>query len=648
MRIIRLFSLLVCALACTHLGAKVRLEPLFSDNMVLQQKSDVKIWGEDQAGKIIKITTSWNSKSYTVQTDRNGHWIATVSTPEAGGPYNVTISDGRPVVLNNVLIGEVWVCSGQSNMELMIGDKVTGYQNEMAQADKYKNVRLFHFEKTTDPAPDSKVNAIRGGWQECNGKNIEDFSAVAYYYARELSIALGCPIGVIETCWGGTPVEAWTSAEALETIPEFKDDIAKIKVSGLSVNELREYYAREASQWDHKIQISDPAAQWSRTDFDDSSWKDLQSPGYIEKQGEPNFDGIYWQRKIVYIPARWAGKDLKLDLAMVDDNDFTYFDGHLIGHTEGCRVNRSYIVPGRYVHKGNVAIAVKVIDFRWNAGIYGDPSMLKLSLSDNDKISLVGTWKYRTSLTLDQISPAPWNYSIKLNYPSALYNGMVNPLVNYAIKGVIWYQGEANEHNPAQYKDMFPLLINDWRAKWGYSFPFYFVQLPNYRQQQTDPGESSNWAGIREAQLNALHLERTGMAVTIDIGEAGNIHPKDKENVGKRLALVALAKTYGKDVEYSGPLYQDYHIEGNKIRLSFSHYEGMKTSDGESLKGFCIAGPDHKFYFADAVIDGNTIRVSSINVPFPVSVRYAWANNPVCNLTNAYCLPASPFRTDNW
>src|SRR5574344_292558 len=648
MKTIRLFSLLVCALAFMPLGAKVRLEPLFSDNMVLQQKSDVKIWGEAQAGKVVKITTSWNSKSYTVRADVNGHWIITVSTPEAGGPYNVTISDGKPVVLNNVLIGEVWVCSGQSNMELMIGDKVTGYQNEMAQADKYKNVRLFHFEKTTDPAPGSKVNAIHGGWQECNGKNREDFSAVAYFYARELSLALCCPIGVIETCSGGSPVEAWMSGESLEPIPEFKVSLDKIKLPGLSVDELREHYAMEASQWDQKIQSSDPAAQWSKTDFDDSSWKDLQSPGYIEQQGEPNFDGIYWQRKIVDIPARWAGKDLKLDLAMIDDNDFTYFDGHLIGNTEGCRVMRSYVVPGKYVHKGKVAIAVKVIDFRWNTGIYGDPSMLKLSLSDNDKISLVGTWKYKTSLTLDQISPTPWNYAIKFNYPSTLYNGMVNPLVNYAIKGVIWYQGEANESNPAQYKDMFPLLIHDWRAKWGYYFPFYFVQLPNYRQQQTDPGEVSKWAGIREAQLNALHLENTGMAVTIDIGEAGNIHPKNKEDVGKRLALVALAKTYGKDVEYSGPLYRDFHIEGNKVRLSFSHYEGLKSSDGDALKGFCVAGPDHKFYFADAVIDGNSILVSSSSVPFPVSVRYAWANNPVCNLTNASGLPASPFRTDSW
>lgn len=653
MKIKHLFLLLVISLIACNAAAKVKLQPIFTDNMVLQQKSNVKIWGDAQAGKSVTITTSWNRKTYDTQADAAGHWMTSVSTPKAGGPYTVTISDGEPIVLENVLIGEVWICSGQSNMELMMMDRIIGAEKDMAEASKYGNIRLLHVENSASPVPMTELNVRHGGWQESSAENIKDFSAAAYYFGKELYKALGCPIGLIETCWGGTYAEAWTSRESIGTLPDFKASLKRVDALSVSVGDRQKQYENDMETWRKQVDALDQSnenskLEWSKPGFDDSSWKEIQSPGFIEPQGETNFDGIYWQRKTFEIPDHWLGKDLTLYLAAIDDNDVTYFNGILIGQTEGCRIVRKYVIPGKLVVTNKVTLAVRITDLRGEGGIYGNKAELKIALSDTDQIPLAGTWKYKISLTLNQMPAIPINFASERNYPTALYNAMINPLINYTIKGAIWYQGEANESRPLQYRDLFPTLINDWRTQWGYCFPFYFVQLPNYRTVQTEPVEISSWAAIREAQLNALHLEKTGMAVTIDVGEAADIHPRNKSVVGKRLALTALANTYGKNVEYSGPVFEKYSIDGANIRISFSHCVGMKALDGGAIKGFSIAGVDHKFYFADAKVEGNCIVVSSPNVAFPVAVRYAWAANPVCNLVNAVDLPAGPFRTDNW
>jgi sialate O-acetylesterase len=652
-KINKTISLLVLLALSAQISAKVKLEPLFSDNMVLQQKSEVKIWGDASANKMVKITTSWNKKTYDVTSDGNGHWMTSVSTPKAGGPYSVTISDGEPVVLKNVLIGEVWVCSGQSNMELMMMDRIIGAEKDIAEASKYCNIRLLHVENSASPVPVSELNVRHGGWQESSEENIKDFSATAYYFGKELFKALGCPIGLIETCWGGTYAEAWTSRESIKTMPDFKASLERVEALSVSLGDRQKQYENDMELWRKQVNALDQSnensnLEWSKPDFDDSSWKELQSPGFIEPQGEINFDGIYWQRKTFEIPDHWLGKDLTLSLAAIDDNDLTYFNGSLVGQTEGCRIVRKYVIPGKLVSANKVTLAIRITDLRGEGGIYGNKAELKIALSDTDQIPLAGTWKYKISLTINQMPAIPINFASERNYPTALYNAMINPLINYTIRGAIWYQGEANEGKPLQYRDLFPTLINDWRTKWGYCFPFYYVQLPNFRAVQTAPVEISSWAGIREAQLNALHLTNTGMAVTIDVGEAADIHPRNKSVVGMRLAINALANTYGKNIEYSGPSFEKFSIMGDKIRIAFSHSAGMKSLDGSAIKGFSIAGADHKFYFANAVVDGNSIVVSCSSVSFPVAVRYAWAANPVCNLVNAYGLPASPFRTDNW
>lgn len=462
--------------------SQLSLPAMFSDNMVLQQKTNIPIWGKTTPGNTVKVITSWNKKSYSATANAGGDWVMSIETPSAGGPYEIQISDNKVLTLNNVMIGEVWICSGQSNMEMPLAGwgKITNFEKEIAEAN-YPNIRLLQVEKATSNYPLENVSVAGGGWQECSPATISEFSATAYFFGRKLQENLNIPIGLIHTSWGGTIAEAWTSLESLKLMPDFSDK------------------AEEFAQ---------------------------------------------------------------------------------------------------------------------------------LPINSTDSATL-------------EILKNP-------NKTSSLYNAMIAPIVPYKIKGAIWYQGESNAGRAYQYRTLFPLMINDWRTKWEENFPFYFVQLANFMQTKEEPDESQ-WAELREAQFNTLNLENTGMAVIIDIGDADDIHPKNKQDVGKRLALLALSDTYGENIISTGPLYDSYLITDREIEISFKNGSSkLKTSNGEPLKGFSIAGPDRKFYWADAVIKGDKVVVSSPEVPFPIAVRYAWADNPVCNLINEAELPASPFRTDDW
>lgn len=369
----------------------------------------------------------------------------------------------------------------------------------------------------------------------------------------------------------------------------------------------------------------------------------------MQDQGLKGFNGIVWFRKTIDIPAAWAGKELTLNVGVIDDNDFTYFNGVQVGHTEGWMTSRSYKIPKELVKKGPAVISVRVMDTGGTGGINGSPESISIQRSKSDAVPMAGDWKYQVSLNVKEIPQMPVNIANEPNVHSFLFNAMLNPLIPYSIKGAIWYQGESNAGQAYQYRELMPLMITDWRNRWGYDFPFYMVQLASFTAQQKTPVESG-WAELREAQTQtALHLKNTGMAVIIDAGEEFDIHPKNKQTVGKRLALAARAQTYGEKIPYSGPMYDTYQIEGNKIRIYFKHTDGgLKTKNNEALKGFTIAGVDHKFHWADAVIEGNTIVVSSPEVALPISVRYAWADYPIYNLYNGADLPADPFRTDDW
>lgn len=654
MRNLKLLAVALCLVFVGQLSAKVTLHPIFTDNMVLQQQAEVNIWGEAKPSKEVKIVTSWNNATYTVLSDADGKWKAKILTPKAGGPYTISVADDKkPLVLDNVLIGEVWICSGQSNMEMKMGDKVCNMEQELKDAEKYKNIRLLHVENRTSPVPMETVEIRHGGWQVCSAENVYDFSAAGYFFGKNLNDYLDIPIGLIETCWGGTYAESWTSEDALREMPYFHERLDGLKGIPASREGREELFRKQLDEWVLSIAkvdkgYADGKPVWAEASFDDSDWTTVQVPTYLQDQGMSSTAGYFWLRKTVDIPQSWAGKELKLKLGAIDDCDYTFFNGVPLGHTEGCFAGREYTVPSELVKAGKAAVAIRVLDTGGKGGIIGDPNQIAIVKSDTESILLSGDWKFNMTLGLGDAPEMPVNTATEPNYPAFLYNAMINPLVDFAIAGAIWYQGEANVARASQYGELLPLMINDWREKWGYNFPFYIAQLANFMNVQTE-AEESEWAELREAQVTALNLENTGLAVLIDVGEAADIHPKNKQDVGKRLALNALAQTYGLHIPYSGPMYDSYKIEGNHIRLSFNHTEGGLVAKGsEVLEGFYVAGADRVFHKADARIEGDTIVVSSEKVGFPVSVRYAWANNPVCNLYNGAGLPASPFRTDRW
>ena len=652
----RIASLLAAILCLpSMLYAKIVLPPVFTDNMVLQQKATVTLWGTASSGKKVTVTTSWDGQTYaTTASKTDGSWCVRFDTPSYGGPYEISVADNRkPLILKNVLIGDVWICSGQSNMEMKIGDKVTGMEETLSAAKDHPNIRLFHVQNTTSTLPSDVIPVRHGGWQMCDRETLWDFSAAAYYFGKELNENLDIPVGLIETCWGGTLAEAWTSGESLKQMPYFAARVEEAASLPMTEEARTEKFHQDIDRWREEVKTFDPAFSggrlvWGSLEFDDSSWKEIETPGFVQDSGLPNFSGYLWMRKVVDIPSSWAGKALSLDLAMIDDNDFTFFNGIEVGHVEGCLAHRHYEVPASLVKAGKAVIAVRVMDTGGKGGIWGDKDRMYLSLSDSERIPLAGLWKYNVAMKLSDAPELPVNTATEANFPTFLYNAMIHPLLKVPIKGAIWYQGEANVSRSLQYQTLLPLMIQDWRKAWGIDFPFYIAQLANYQAVQTGP-EESDWAELREAQLFTARLENTGLAVLIDIGEADDIHPKNKSEVGRRLALNALAMTYGKDIPYSGPIFSSYKIEGSSMRISFDHVEGgLRTPGGTSLEGFYLAGADHRFHKAKAVIDGETVIVSCPEVEFPTSVRYGWANNPVCNLYNAAGLPASPFRTDSW
>lgn len=629
-------------LAGSAANAEIKLAKVFTDNMVLQQKTEAPIWGKASPEKEVKITTSWNNQIYKTKADKAGKWMVKVNTPNAGGPYSIVISDGKSLTLKNILIGEVWICSGQSNMEMPLAGwgKVNNYEQEIAAAD-YPNIRLLHVDKVLSVTPLEDLKSTRNGWQECSPETIAEFSSVAYFFGRNLYKHLNVPIGLISTSWGGTIAEAWISGSSLEYMPDFKESLKQINT--VQQTQTKEEWQKSVSDADLGIKNGLPV--WAAARFNDRDWPEMSLPGFWEANGLPGFDGIVWFRKTVEIPAEWSGKELELKLSKIDDWDVTYFNGVKVGATNDSNAERTYKIPAGLVKSGKAVICVRVTDRLGDGGIYGNAESMFLSAKNGGKqISLSGEWKYKSTADFGKLGKEPLDMP---NNPTVLFNAMINPLIPFAFQGAIWYQGESNASRGAQYKELFPLMIRDWRKAWGRDFPFYFVQLANFQDQKPEPS-NSNWAELREAQLETLHLDNTGMAVIIDIGEAKDIHPKNKQDVGLRLALNARAKTYNEKIEYSGPIYESYKIVGAQIHIQFSHADGLKTNTGTEVKGFAIAGSDHVFHWANAVIKGNEVIVDSPEVKFPVAVRYAWADNPVCNLYNGANLPASPFRTDNW
>lgn len=631
----------------------IELLPLFTDNMVLQQKQAIPIWGTAEPGG--EVTVTLNDQQSKGIVDSEGNWKVSLSPVPAGGPYELSVRGEKTIKINNVMIGEVWICSGQSNMEMAVNTewgKINNAAEEVANAN-YPNIRLLMVNKVMSTTPQEKFASV--GWKECSPKTISNFSAVAYLFGRKLHKDLNISIGLIETAWGGTVVEAWTSAKTLKSVNEYEYQIESLDLGLFERKTYKRSDNKEQKAWvnevQDKLQKSGVLSRgYNKFGYNSKSWKSLDVPKVWESQNI-NFDGVMWVKKEITIPQTWEGKDLVLSLESINDFDITWFNGEKVGSMPNASMPRSYTIPKELVKIGKNEITVLILDIGNNGGIYGNPNNTVLGYSKETTISLAGKWKYKKDkFDLNLISHPPgWDISVAQNRPTVLYNGMINPLLPYGMRGVIWYQGEGNADRAMQYRKLFKALINDWRDAWGQGdFPFLFVQLANFMKRHNTPTDET-WAHLREAQTMALELHNTGMAVTIDIGDAKDIHPKNKQDVGKRLALNALAKVYGKDIAYSGPMYKSMKNEGSMMRLKFTNTDkGLKIKGSKQLNGFAIAGKDKKFVWAKAKIEGNEVVVWNSNVKNPIAVRYAWANNPICNLYNGAELPASPFRTDDW
>ncbi|MDZ7291793.1 MAG: sialate O-acetylesterase [candidate division KSB1 bacterium] len=631
--------------------AQVKLPAIFSNNLVLQRNAKIPVWGTAEPGN--QITVKIHRQKKTTKADQTGKWRIDLAPMPAGGPYELVVVGSEMIKFTNVMIGEVWLCSGQSNMEMpMVSTwaKVNNFKDEVAAAN-YPDLRLFivHRAKSTRPRTDVESE----GWKICDSTSIKNFSATAYFFGRHLQQRLGVPVGLIQSAWGGTVVEAWTSSATLKTVPDMAGFIRMLETSPLDSIFDESAFAAKMAEWNRQLDELDAKSQeagsrWNLPDFDDSTWPTMLLPNNWERAGLPTFDGIVKFRKVVQLPESFGKQNLHLNLGPIDDADVTYFNGVQIGATNIWNQHRHYRVPADLPKIGNNVIAVRVLDTGGGGGLYGKPETLNLLKDSTQAIPLAGEWRYQPGADLQKLPPRPVSPNTP-NRPTVLYNAMIAPLVPYAIRGAIWYQGESNAGRAHQYRTLFPLLIKDWRARWGQGdFSFLFVQLANFQPVATEPVDD-DWAELREAQTMALSLPNTGMAVTIDIGDANDIHPGNKQEVGDRLALNARHLVYGENIAYSGPIYQSMKIEGNRIRLIFDHAEGgLIIKGGDKLQGFAIAGDDRKFVWAEAEIDGKTVVVSSPQIVKPVAVRYAWASNPVCNLYNRAGLPASPFRTDSW
>ena len=666
MKLTTLFLALFLTLVGCQTRSDLKLPSLIGDNMLLQQKTNAKIWGKANPGCKINVSASWNASGQSIA-GKDGKWSVALATPAAGGPFTISISGSdTTVMVKNVLVGEIWFCSGQSNMEMPLAgwppkDTIMHSFNTIASA-SIPEIRLFIVQRKISGEP---LDECTGKWEVSTPSTVLPFSATAYFFGKKLYDDLHVPVGLIESAWGGTPSESWTSSESLENAGEFIPEIKAITKSiplqaGYQkwLNTLKKIELKPAGddQW-KDLSFDDENLQ--STEFNDSKWPLMILPTLFEKIiGE--FDGAVWFRKMVDLPQNMEGKDLILSLGPIDDMDRTYFNGKLIGSTENSgfwQAERNYVIPASLAKSGSDLIAVRVLDTQGGGGIYGTPEKMKLSLKSDPNIfvPLKGEWKYQpvAELTGDKFyiydiskyDLQAQNRPVNLGpgTPSVLFNGMVSPVLPYLIKGAIWYQGETNVGRAAQYSKIFPAMIQDWRTSWGIKdFPFYFVQIAPYVYAGIDSTES---AYLREAQESALKLAKTGMAVTLDIATVMNIHPPFKKEVGERLAVLALNNDYGIKNQCTGPIYKSMQVEAGKIILQFENAEDGLIEKNNKISEFEIAGKDGKYVKANIKIEKNAVLVFSPSIREPVSVRYCWRNGAEASLFNKAGLPAWQFRT---
>ncbi len=633
--------------------AQLRLNALFSDGMVLQQASEVPIWGQGAPDRTVILSASWGAEA-EARVDSSGNWICQLQTPEAGGPYQLEIHSGdSTAIIEDVLIGEVWLASGQSNMQMPLqgwppNDPILNSDQEIADADN-PNIRMFTVQRVFSA---SELDSLQGSWEHTTPHTAREFSASAYFFARRLFEELAVPVGIIHSSWGGTPAEAWTSAPKLRKLGDFNEELDRIGDPNL-ITKIQQWFAQHET-----IPVPATDTAWSQLDFRDGAIldsefpfpEDMELPGRVDLIGSSSFDGVIWLERTFQVNN--SNMDHELRIAAIDDMDATYINGHKVGGFEAPgyhNAERLYPIAADLLQPDDNTISIRVIDTGGPGAVNGP---IEILADGGASIDLAGSW---SSLPFAEIwegkfymygrgtdlSQRPEIGRLNQNTPSALYNAMINPLVPYQIAGAIWYQGEANVSRAVQYQTLFPAMIGDWRDQWGYEFPFYFVQIAPYNyQNDLSPA-------LRDAQRLALKTPRTGMVVTLDIGNPDNIHPGNKQEVGARLAGLALQENYQKDILASGPLFKGLTSQGSKLVVEFDHVGDGLVAAESGLKGFEVAGENGEFVEARAEIAGKVIEVSSPRVLNPKQVRYAWRDISEATLFNSAGLPASSFSSEN-
>lgn len=610
--------------ASAGINAKVTLPNYLTSGMVMQQNSQLTVKGSAKAGSTVRVAPSW-TEARSVKADKQGSFTVVIATPEAGGPHSITFDDGEVTRLDNILSGEVWLCSGQSNMEFPVNGwtHVMDVDHVISTA-QHPDIRLLQVKKRTSFTPQDDVETNMGGWVECNSHTVADFSAVAYFYALQLRNELGVPVGVIDATWGGTPVEAWTGIGAIDAANEFENE-----VKALRDNSVEKTYENNLAAWRARFNQVGKDIDVAKMHDDWGVWT---VPGYWEKSVLPEFDGVVYCQRTFDLAE--TGKDLDLQFGMIDDEDEVWVNGTRVGQGSGFNIPRSYRVPASLLKsKGNV-VTVRVSDFEGEGGIAG---YVRIGSTD-----LAGEWRYKAVASMKEFSARPSNPHSS-SYPTVLYNAMLSPLRLLPIKGWLWYQGCANVGRAEQYAKLFPKMIQDWRGLWGKELPFYFVQLAGWLTPKAVQPES-DWAALRDAQAQALALPNTAMATAIDLGNPADIHPHNKQEVARRLAITALTRDYGKNYVYTAPKCAGAKTEGNKLVLTF---DGDVKPTSSAVLGFIITGNDGRWVQATAAQrDAKTIVLSSPDVKNPKAARYDWADYPNGNLYGETGLPVTPFKTD--
>ncbi|MCB0686785.1 MAG: sialate O-acetylesterase [Saprospiraceae bacterium] len=648
MRIQLITTIIFLLIAVTSSFATVRLPKIISDGMVLQRGAKIMVWGWADPGE--EVTISLLDQRVKTITSAQGDWLINLSEMKAGGPYTLTITGKNRIDIEDVLIGDVWLCAGQSNMVHQLNIHDVTYADEIAHVN---NSEIRHFKIPTTTNLSGPQHDLTGGeWEKAIGDEVRSFSAVAYFFAKKIYAKYQVPIGLINASVGGTPIEAWTPVEGFYEFPQ----ILKIIEENRDTIFVNKVLSNQVSSQSHTSEQNDLGLTgeqpWYSPDFEPKNWRRINIPGYWEDQGAKELDGVVWYRREVELPTSMEDREVKIFLGRIVDADELYINGKKVGNTTYQYPQRRYKIPSGVIKNGKNLFVIRVTNRSGKGGFVPDKPYC--IFTDQDTVDLKGYWQYKVGEVFTPEEFTKFDDQdqarriIPQNEPCALYNAMVAPLTMIPFKGVLWYQGESNSGQPEIYEKYMYALIDGWRSVFNQpSLPIIYAQLPNFMDVAYLPGES-NWAQLRESQLKALSAVNTAMTVNIDLGEWNDIHPDNKKDVGERMALAALHLAYGEDIVYSGPIYKSHYVDGNKMVISFTHIgSGLITKDGERLSEFAIAGSDKNFIWAEAKIEGNRVIVWSDLISDPRFVRYAWANNPDNpNLYNKEGLPASPFQIE--